>query len=69
MGGRVVRAVEHWMVLSKAEKPRRSEAFSFLLPIIRIPSLDIKPAKYLRASWLVSACKSGVITLDFAVAS
>jgi hypothetical protein len=55
------------MVLSKAEKPRVSEAFTFLLPILRIPSLDIKPAKYLWAIWLISACKSGDITLDFGV--
>jgi hypothetical protein len=39
----------------KQKKPRVSGAgFLFLPSIYRIPSLDIKPAKYVGVGWLVS---------------
>ena len=46
--------------------PRLAELFLFLPYIYRISSPNIKHAKFVWVSWLVSGYKSAVVTLDFA---
>jgi hypothetical protein len=51
--------------LTNRKGPAGAEPFLFLPYIFRIPSLEIKHAKYLWVSWVVSGVECWVITSVF----
>ena len=51
--------------LREKEKPAQGGLFFFFYSKFRISGWRSKSAKFVGVSWLVSGCKSGVVTSDF----